>query len=114
MAAEWDASTLREKYREPLPRETFQVRPNLEMVVTYGQAGQVCRLVLPDTVSKQIVDEVVDELVPPSIKGKEIGRGLKVIGGYSVFHVIYENVIIWKPESGPTAITIAFRRPACH
>lgn len=35
MAIEWDASTLREKYGEPLARETFQVRHDLEMVVSY-------------------------------------------------------------------------------
>jgi hypothetical protein len=41
MAAEWDASTLREKYGEPLARETFQVRPDLKMVVSYGPVRRV-------------------------------------------------------------------------
>ena len=99
MAAEWDASTLREKYGEPLARETYQVRPNLEMVVRYGPARQVCRIELPHTASKQEVDEVIEELVPPSIRGKEIGKGLKIIGGCSLSYVDYEHIFIWHSEN---------------
>ncbi len=114
MPAEWDASTLREKYGEPLARETFQVRPNLEMVVNYGPARQVCSIGLPDTVSKQILDEVVDELVPPAVRGNETGRGLKIIGGYSASYVIYEHVFILKSENAHPAVTITFKRSDCQ
>ena len=37
---------LRSKYGEPLARETFQVRPDMEMVVNYGPARQVCSIEL--------------------------------------------------------------------
>jgi hypothetical protein len=57
---------------------------------------------------------VIEELVPPSIRGKEIGKGLKIIGGYSVSSVLYEDVIIWDSQSGRTAVTISFKRSDCQ
>ncbi len=56
------------------------------------QVGKFAASNYPTLVSKQQVDEVIDELVPQSIRGKEIGRGRKVIGGYSVSYVLYEHV----------------------
>jgi hypothetical protein len=114
MGATLDVAALRAKYGEPLPRETFQVRHDLEMAVYYGLARQVCRIELRYTVGKQEVDEVIEELVPPSIRGKEIRRGLKIIGGFSVSYVVYEDVIIWDSQSGRTAVTITFKRPDCR
>jgi hypothetical protein len=97
MAAEWDASTLREKYGEPLARETFQVRPDLEMVVSYGPARQVCRIELPHTAAKQQLNEVIEELVPPSMRGNETGRSLWIFGGCSMSSILYEHVTISAP-----------------
>jgi len=114
MAAELDASALRAKYGEPLARETFQVRPNLEMAVHYGSARQVCSIELPYTVSKQEADEVIDELVPPSIRGKEINRGRNIIGGHSVSYVLHEHLLISESEGARTLVTISFRRPDCQ
>ena len=42
--AQMDTSTLRAKYGEPLARETFKVRPNIEAVVNYGTGHQVCKI----------------------------------------------------------------------
>jgi len=119
MAAEWDASTLRERYGEPLARETFQVRPNLEMVVNYGPSRHVCRIELPYTAGKQQVDAMIDELVPPLLRGKETVRNLWIFGGYSMSSKLYEHVTISRPldsdqsNSGP-GVTITFNRPDCH
>src|SRR5215469_6988018 len=80
------ASSLRASYGPPLDRETFKVRPNIEMVVDYGPAKQVCRVQLPsgmnidgaaaadERVTKQQIDEVFAEIFPPSITGKELRR----------------------------------------
>ena len=97
MAAEWDASTLREKYGEPLARETFQVRPNLQIVVNYGPSRRVCRIELPQTASKPELDEVIEELVPPSVRGNETGRKLWIFGAYSMSSMLYEHVTISAP-----------------
>ena len=88
-----DASTLRAKYGEPLPQESFKVRSNIVALVKYGPSGQACRIELPagsyvhmdseiptEYFSKQQVDEVIDELVPPSERGKEIMKGVMGAG----------------------------------
>ena len=62
MAAEWNALTLREKYGEPLAGETFQVRPDPKMVVSYGPVRRVCRM--PNRATGQKLDGVLEELVP--------------------------------------------------
>src|SRR5258708_18332881 len=78
--AQIDTISLRSKYGAPLDRETFTVRPGIEMVVDYGPGKQVCRIQLPSgmrivrtipagAVPKQQIDEVLEEVVPPAIPG---------------------------------------------
>src|SRR5579862_213900 len=80
-----DASALRSKYGAPVDRETFTVRPGIEMTVNYGANKQVCKLqfplaievggaVPPGVVTKQQVEAVLAELVPPSMRGKEVRK----------------------------------------
>src|SRR5882724_2203422 len=79
--AQEDAYSLRSKYGPPLDRETFKVRPGIEMVVDYGPSKQVCKIQLPSgmkivgtvtvgATTKEQVDEVLNEVVPPPIRGK--------------------------------------------
>jgi hypothetical protein len=78
-----DAITLRAKYGKPINygkrvnSETFKVRNNITMMVNYGPSGQACRIEVhpagqstvrqapPDIVTKQQVDEVLQEVVLP-------------------------------------------------
>ena len=46
-AGQIDAFSLQSKYGAPLDRETFTVRPGVEMVVDYGPGKQACRIQLP-------------------------------------------------------------------
>ena len=122
-----DTSTLRAKYGEPIARETFQVRPNIEAVVNYGTGHQVCNIDLPPGsyvnlpgfASAQEVDQVIDELIPPSARGKEIGGGVLSAGRLSVRLTEYEHVTISEPQdpdhSGRrTSVAITFKHPDCH
>ena len=127
-----DTSTLRAKYGQPLARETFQVRPNIEAVMNYGTSHQVCKIELPPGsymnivaeiphrfATKQQVDEVIDELVPPSVRGKEINQGVGSAGRLAVSLSEYENVTISEPldpdhPGRRTSVTITFKRPDCH
>ena len=79
--AQVEASRLRTQYGAPLDRETFMVRPRLEMVVDYGPSKRVCRIQLPSgrnvvgtvppgTITRQQIDEVLNEVAPPSVLGK--------------------------------------------
>ena len=122
-----DTSTLRAKYGEPIARETFQVRRDIEAVVNYGTGHKVCRIDLPPGsyvnpphgASNHDVDEVIDELVPPSVRGKEIGTGALSLSRASVRLSEYEHVTISEPQDPDhpgqrTAVTITFKRPDCH
>jgi hypothetical protein len=125
--AQIDSSTLRAKYGEPLSRDIFQVRPNIEAVVNYGTMHQVCKIDLPPGsyvtpphgASNHDVDQVIDELVPPSMRGKEIGTGALSLSRASVRLIGYEHVDISEPQDPDhpgqrTAVTITFKRPDCH
>jgi hypothetical protein len=127
-----DTSTLRAKYGEPIARETFQVRPNIEAVVNYGTGHQVCKIELPPGsymnivgeipphfATKQQVDEVIDELIPPSVRGKEIGSSLASAGRLSERFTEYEHIKLHEPQDPDhpgrrTSVTITFNRPDCH
>jgi hypothetical protein len=127
-----DASTLRAKYGLPLARETFQVRPDIEAIVDYGPGHQVCRIELrpgnsmnivreasPRFVTLRQVDEVIDELVPPSVRGKEKGRSIESMRRAAVSVVVYEYVNIAEPQDpnhlgARTGVTITFTRIDCN
>jgi hypothetical protein len=121
LAQEMDSSTLRAKYGEPLARETFQVRPNIEAVVNYGTGHQVCSIEMSQaqTATRQEVDQVVDELAPPSTRGKMLNRGFAASGRLSAVITSYEHVTISEPQDPDhpgrrTSVTITFKRPDCH
>src|SRR5882672_370375 len=109
--AQLDGSALRAKYGEPLARETFRVRPHIEIIVSYGPGRKVCRIELPPDntkimvgealpyiVTKQQVDEVIDELVPPSARGQEIGRSGLHLGIGAVLLTEYQRLTITEPQ----------------
>lgn len=115
-----DTSTLRAKYGEPLARETFKVRPNIEAVVNYGTGRQVCNIEMSQShATPQEVDEVVDELVPPSTRGKIVARTVMASGKSTETASTYEHVTISEPQDPDhagrrTAVRITFKRPDCH
>ena len=124
--AQMDASTLRAKYGAPLDRETFTVRPGIEMIVDYGPNKHVCLIRLPsgedyggtipdDAITKQRIDQVLDEVVPFSMRGKEVYRMLTATGGPTVTIVIYEHVTIREMKVGSEGkgITVTFRDLEC-
>ncbi len=115
-----DTSTLRAKYGEPLARETFKVRPNIEAIVNYGTGRQVCNIEMSQSqsASKQEVDQVIDELAPPSTRGKMLNRGFAASGRLSEVTTSYEHVTISEPQDPDhpgrrTAVIITFNRPDC-
>jgi hypothetical protein len=118
------ASDLRAKYGPPLARETFVVRTEVEMVVDYADNGHVCRLQLPPVapgpepgvITTQAIDDILAELLPATIRGKELHRALFAMGSASGSVVEYENVTIHKMFHGerPTGVTVTFKNEDCH
>ena len=122
-----DGATLRAKYGAPLNRETFQVRPNIEMVVNYGPNGQLFRIELPpgenmrgevpaNIATTQQVDEVIAEVVPLSVRGRETNRGSFMSGMNSMTMTDYEHVSLIAGYHGDTRtrISIIFKDAACR
>ena len=124
--AQVDAFSLQTKYGAPLDRETFTVRPGIEMVVDYGPNKQACRIRLPSgrqivgtvssgIITKQQIDEVLNEVVPPSIRGKEINGGVEAFGLPMLVFTEYEHVTISEMNNGGDGqgITVVFKDSAC-
>jgi hypothetical protein len=95
------AQDLRAKFGAPLSQDIFTISPGFELTVEYGPDGQVCLLKLPGTApdengafTAERVDEALLELVPMSMRGKEIGSGLRAIGGRYMKNTICEHVLI--------------------
>src|ERR1700730_10624939 len=120
--AQIDAFSLRSKYGAPLDRETFTVRPGIEIRVDYGPAKQACGIVMPmgitlvgepspDIITREQMKEVLDEVVPASVRGKEIGR--RVLGNGIIGFVQYEHVTI-QGRFNSSQIVVVFDDPACR
>jgi hypothetical protein len=129
-SAQLDSAQLRVKFGAPLDRETFHIPPGFDLVVDYGVGHQVCKLQVPalmptDANTVQNTDEMrqkmyafLAELVPNTMRGKEIGRGQGTSGPfYTVSTVIDEQVTITEVASSNASsntITVQFKSPACQ
>jgi hypothetical protein len=109
--AQVNASSLRATYGPPLDRETFEVRPGIELIVDYGPNKQACRIQLPSgdlyagsapagSITKQQIDEVIEELVPLSTRGKDGNRMVMETGAHMISIVEYEQVKISEMTAG--------------
>jgi len=72
------STSLREKYGNP-SSETFRVRPDINVTVTYAKTGEVCEMLIkpasetvngkPSLLKSQPLKDVIDELVPKNERG---------------------------------------------
>ena len=111
--AQLNSSALRSKYGPPLNRETFHMPEGFDLVVDYDAANQACKMVVPalmptnakvgnsEEMKKRMYDFLAD-LVPDSIRGKELGTLMVGI----VSFVEYEHVTIGELQH---AITVTFK-----
>ena len=108
-------------------REIFHVPPGFDLVVDYGAGNQVCKLqvpaLMPTDAKVQNADDMrqkmhafLAELVPDSIRGKELQRfqgqtgAFSARGGYE-----YDHVRIVETYSGSNdTITVWFKNAACQ
>ena len=128
--AQLDSASLHAKFGTPLNRETFHMPAGFDLVVDYGANSQVCKLQVPAlmpstekivanaTMMKQRMYDFLSELVPDSIRGKELTRGIEAMGANSKIFIEYENVMVRELDFGPfnhdNTITITFKRDDCR
>jgi len=124
-----DSSTLRAKFGAPLNREVFTVRPGIEMIVEYSPTGaHACRLELPGHApipadaptgvginTKKIIDELLTEIVPLSMRGKTGASFCMSTGINSMCSTDYENLSIQESLDGGrrTAVIVKFKIAGC-
>jgi hypothetical protein len=113
--------------------ETFRVRPDITLTAEYGPDGQACAmriesvhdLTYPLDAPAAPVEEVVsvlDEVVPPQARGKEIGPGEQIWGACvgAALPAEHENVTISSPDwmcdphSKARGVDVHFKRSACE
>ena len=91
----------------------------------YATSGKVCRFQLPSmgpdprrpgVESTRAVDDFILELVPLTLRGKELRRGTMSTGLHSVSMVEYENVVIAEAHAGQerTGVTVTFTAETCQ
>jgi len=128
--AQLDSPALHAKYGAPLDRETFHLPAGFDLVVDYGPGNQVCRLQVPalmptteqvsniDVMNRRMYD-FLSELVPDSLRGKEIRRISSAMGLVSLQSIEYEHVTIsqlnnGQPFSNDNVITVTFTNQNCQ
>jgi hypothetical protein len=120
----------------------YEVRPGIMMTPLYASNGQVCEMVLErhttntetktvmnfdSPLSKDLVKELVDELAPPSERGKQLTGienwfgSVTVDGPFIVTKYNYENVVVEvngiKHDSAPGSdmvLIIKWRKRVCR
>ncbi len=118
------AADMRGRYGPPLNRQTFEPKPGIEMIVDYAANGHVCAIQLPavapekdqpNTTSRRGLEEFLTELLPVSLRGKEVGRMSQQMGTISISSVQYENVTIsvMSPIENRGSVTVSFRGESC-
>jgi hypothetical protein len=129
-AAQLDSNTLRAKYGAPLSRETYHLPQGFDLTVDYGAANQVCKLEVPAEMPpqanasgpfnpRQQMQDFLAELVPNSMRGKELGRLINYQGAVSDSVIQYEHVTMSEIRyanglaRGQT-ITVMITNDGCH
>jgi hypothetical protein len=124
---------LRDHYGEP-DVERFTAHPGISLAVEYGSDHLVCQALIEPSqtlihgeepvalMSSEAVTEILDDIVPPDVRGKQIGKSI-TSSGCNDFEILeYEGVSITrsthnclplKPEREMRA-TVVFKREACR
>jgi len=113
-SAQIDEPGLRSKYGAPDSNGIFTIPPAIAMKVDFGTTGQVCKLELSSGLpSKQ--DDALTDLVPMSMRGKELGKMVAVAGRLSLLTTEYERVIILEYQNGGerTGLAVTFETEGC-
>jgi hypothetical protein len=112
--------------------ERFKIRDGIGLTVEYGSDGSACQMeIKPQSlfvqrpqqklVAPEVVDGIIDELVPPDTRGRKVNSMLQQMSCARSVVDYYENVTIdratdaclpSKPERD-TSVTIVFKRQNC-
>ena len=129
------AQGLRKLYGEPT-MERFAVRSGITVAVQYGPDRTACQLLIapvqsllelqepiPPSMSSRDVSDVLQELIPVAIRGKQINSTSIEVGGKALLKTDYENVSIERICSSQSCVSsnesqdvrtlVVFKRDSC-
>jgi hypothetical protein len=127
--AQLDSSALRAKFGSPFNRETFHMPSGFDLIVDYGVSHQVCKLKLPALMPtneevrrasemRRRMHEFLEELVPGSMRGRELGQITSFMSLTSQTSVEYEHVTIIELKHADRpfndTITVSFKNDNCQ
>jgi hypothetical protein len=118
------------KFGPALNRETFRMPSGSDVIVDYGPDNEVCKLEVPalmpsnekvanaDVMKQRMYDFLLD-LVPPSMRGRELGRFFAAAGAISWSTIDYEHITISElrqanPFDSRNTITVSFKSDTCR
>ena len=133
LASPQSSRELRSRYGEP-DIERFIVRPGIALTVEYGSDGLACEMLIEPPLplfhgdqqtlymSSDEVTSVVDEVVPISVRGLQIGNFIQEMGRNRYELTKYENVSIGRstdtgvPQKAEheMRVNIIFNRDVCR
>jgi hypothetical protein len=128
-AAQLDSASLHAKFGSPLDRETYHMPAGFDLVVDYGSNHQVCKLQVPalmptdekvsnSDVMKARMYAFLSELIPNSMRGKELGRFMNAMGIQSFLTIDYEHITVGESQDGSNSfagtITVSFKTEGCQ
>ncbi len=132
LSAAQTSQELHSRYGEP-DIERFNVRPGIGVTLEYGSDGLTCQMVIEAQqplvhreqprrkMAPDVVDGIIDEMVPPEVRGRKVDDLLQSTGCGQSHVDFYENVSIsrstdhclpLKPERDGS-VTIVFKRQTC-
>jgi hypothetical protein len=129
----YTSAELHGRYGQP-DAERFRVRPNFTLTAEYGPDRQACAMRIQPlhelgrgespndlAVPGEKLNDVLDEVVPPQMRGKELGPGQKIENACAgtALPIEYENVRVYPYYAFCTnppkvrGTDVRFKRPAC-
>jgi hypothetical protein len=121
--AQLDSASLRAKFGAPLTREIYHLPQGFDLTVDYNTEKQLCKLAVPAEMPAQPnasgpfnprkqMQDFLEDLVPDSMRGKEIRRFQGTTGASStVSSTEYEHVTI---SGGKDTISVIFHNGGCR
>lgn len=128
-SAQLDSPALRAKFGPPLNREMFHVPAGFDLIVDYGPGHQVCTIQAPalmpaheqvSSVSsrKRQMSEFLWDLVPLSIRGKEVEQLIQMVNTLSDASIEYEHVVVSELQNAnrplENTIVVTFKNDECR
>jgi hypothetical protein len=110
---------------------SFEIRPGILMTPKYTDEGKICRMsferqhatrsgnYLGSAISDKLAKDIVDQLVPPSVRGKESKSSgvISIVGILMMTDYEYENVAVtflgYPNDAGAVLVVITWKNRIC-